>query len=299
MRENNLRYLLGPMRVPFLILSPACVLLGVASAFFANGSLYALDVILVFIGGLAAHISVNALNEYYDFKSGLDLKTRRTPFSGGSGTLPARPEMATSAFVIGLVGLGLAGLIGIYFVAIQGWGLLPLGLLGLVVIYIYTTWLTRIPILCLVAPGLGFGTIIVMGSQFALSGSYTWTSFVASLVPFFLVNNLLLLNQFPDVEADQSIGRRHYPIIAGRKVSSYIYTAFLAGSYLTIIVGVIFKILPVGCLLGLLTITLAVPSARGAMRNDNDMQKLAPSMAQNVLINLLTPVLVAIGLFIR
>ncbi len=299
MKENNFRYLLGPMRLPFLILAPACVLLGVASAFFANGSLHALDVILVFIGGLAAHISVNALNEYFDFKSGLDMKTRRTPFSGGSGTLPARPEMANSALVIGLVSLGLVGLIGIYFVAVRGWGLLPLGLLGLVVIYIYTTWLTRVPILCLVAPGLGFGTLMVMGTQFALNGSYTWTSFVVSWVPFFLVSNLLLLNQFPDVEADQSIGRRHYPIIAGRKVSSYIYTAFLAGTYLAIILGVIFKILPVWCLLGLLTMALGIPSARGAMRNADDMQKLAPSMAQNVLINLLTPVLVAIGLFIR
>lgn len=299
MKENNLKYLLGPMRVPFLILAPACVLLGVASAFFANATLRVFDVILVFLGGLAAHISVNALNEYFDFKSGLDLKTQRTPFSGGSGTLPAKPEMAGSALVIGLVSLALAGLIGIYFVIVQGWGLLPLGLLGLVVIYFYTIWLTRFPLLCLVAPGLGFGTLMVMGSHFALSGSYSLASFVASLVPFFLVSNLLLLNQFPDVEADQSIGRKSFPIIAGRKASSYIYTAFMAGAYLTILLGVIFNALPLWSLLGLLTLPLAVPAALGAMRHADDLQKLAPSMGQNVLINILTPVLVAVGLFIR
>lgn len=299
MKENNLKYLLGPMRVPFLILAPACVLLGVASAFFANATLRVFDVILVFLGGLAAHISVNALNEYFDFKSGLDLKTQRTPFSGGSGTLPAKPEMAGSALVIGLVSLALAGLIGIYFVIVQGWGLLPLGLLGLVVIYFYTIWLTRFPLLCLVAPGLGFGTLMVMGSHFALSGSYSLASFVASLVPFFLVSNLLLLNQFPDVEADQSIGRKSFPIIAGRKASSYIYTAFMAGAYLTILLGVIFNALPLWSLLGLLTLPLAVPAALGAMRYADDLQKLAPSMGQNVLINILTPVLVAVGLFIR
>ena len=299
MKENNLKYLLGPMRVPFLILAPACVLLGVASAFFANATLRVFDVILVFLGGLAAHISVNALNEYFDFKSGLDLKTQRTPFSGGSGTLPAKPEMAGSALVIGLVILALAGLIGIYFVIVQGWGLLPLGLLGLVVIYFYTIWLTRFPLLCLVAPGLGFGTLMVMGSHFALSGSYSLASFVASLVPFFLVSNLLLLNQFPDVEADQSIGRKSFPIIAGRKASSYIYTAFMAGAYLTILLGVIFNALPLWSLLGLLTLPLAVPAALGAMHHADDLQKLAPSMGQNVLINILTPVLVAVGLFIR
>jgi 1,4-dihydroxy-2-naphthoate octaprenyltransferase len=299
MKVYNLKYLLGPMRVPFLILAPACVLLGVATAFFANGTLRAINVLFVLIGGVAAHISVNALNEYFDFKSGLDLKTQRTPFSGGSGTLPAKPEMAGSALVIGLVSLALAGVIGIYFVIVQGWGLLPLGLLGLVVIYFYTIWLTRIPLLCLVAPGLGFGTLMVMGSHFALSGSYTLASFVASLVPFFLVSNLLLLNQFPDVEADQSIGRRHFPIIAGRKASSYIYTAFMAGAYLTIVLGVIFKALPLWSLLGLLTLPLAVPAVLGAVRHADDVRKLAPSMGQNVMINILTPVLVAVGLFIR
>jgi len=299
MKTNDLKYLLGPMRVPFLILAPACVLLGVATAFFASGMFHPWYAILAFIGGIAAHISVNALNEYFDFKSGLDLKTQRTPFSGGSGTLPAKPEMAHTALIIGLVSLAVAGLIGLYFTAVQGWGLLPLGLLGLVVIYVYTIWLTRLPILCLVAPGLGFGTLMVMGSHFAQNGSYTLASFVASLVPFFLVSNLLLLNQFPDVEADQSIGRKHFPIIAGRKVSSYIYTAFNAAAYLAILLGVIFKVLPVWSLLGLLTLVLAAPASLGAIRNANDLPKLAPAMGQNVLINILTPVLVAIGLFIR
>ena len=37
----------------------------------------------------------------------------------------------------------------------------------------------------------------------------------------FLVNNLLLLNQFPDVQADQSIGRRHFPLVAGRRAAQW------------------------------------------------------------------------------
>jgi 1,4-dihydroxy-2-naphthoate octaprenyltransferase len=34
--------------------------------------------IIILIGALSAHISVNMLNEYYDFKSGLDLKINKT-----------------------------------------------------------------------------------------------------------------------------------------------------------------------------------------------------------------------------
>jgi hypothetical protein len=55
-------------------------------------------VLLIFIGALFAHISVNTLNEYFDFKSGLDLTANKTPFSGGSGALPNTPDVAGVSF---------------------------------------------------------------------------------------------------------------------------------------------------------------------------------------------------------
>ena len=75
-----------------------------------------------------------------------------------------------------------------------------LGLAGLLLVFGYTIWFTRDPYLCLIAPGLGFGPFMVMGTHFVLTGNYAWTAFIASLIPFFLVSNLLLLNQFPDVD---------------------------------------------------------------------------------------------------
>jgi 1,4-dihydroxy-2-naphthoate polyprenyltransferase len=290
--------LTGPMRMPFLVLAPVCVFLGLGSAIWSNGSYSPWYSILALFGAVAAHISVNALNEYFDFKSGLDLKTTRTPFSGGSGTLPAFPAHSKTAWLIGLIAMGIAGLIGVYFLTVWGLGLLPLGLLGLVVIFTYTIWLTRSPLMCLVAPGLGFGTLMVMGTHFVLTGSYSWTAFTASLVPFFLVSNLLLLNQFPDVEPDASIGRRHYPITLGRKKSAVIYIVFLLLTYLSIAVGAAAGILPPFTLLGLLTLFIAVPTALNVYRNANELPKLIPAMGMNVILNLVTPVLVAIGFLI-
>ncbi|HMD90764.1 MAG TPA: prenyltransferase [Anaerolineaceae bacterium] len=201
---NKASYILGPMRVPFLILAPACVFLGYASAVWTNSrTVNWLNVMLVVIGAISAHISVNALNEYFDFKSGLDFKTNRTPFSGGSGTLPAAPEKSGYALATGLVSLAVTALIGLYFVLTRGLGLAPVGLLGLVIILAYTPRFNRSPLLCLIAPGIGFGTCMILGTVYVLDGRYNWTAFFASLVPFFLVSNLLLLNQFPDVEADR------------------------------------------------------------------------------------------------
>ena len=121
---------------------------------------------------------------------------------------------------------------------------------------------------------------------------------MASLVPFFLVSDLLLLNQFPDVDADQSVGRRHLPIIIGRRGSSVIYGVFLLLAYLSIIAGVYSTCLPVTTLLGLGTIILAVPASVGAYRYSEDIKKLKPYMGLNVAISVITPALVAIGVLV-
>ena len=290
--------ILGPMRLPFLVLPPVCVLLGTATAVWSGADINPIHLVLAFIGGLSAHISVNALNEYFDFKSGLDFKTKPTPFSGGSGTLPTSPELAHVALMTGLASLLATGIIGVYFLVVRGWGLLPLGLLGLAVVVIYTPGLTKEPLLCLVAPGLGFGTCMVMGTDFVLTGSYSATAFVSSLVPFFLVSDLLLLNQFPDIEADRSVGRRHLVIVKGTKTAVRVYGAFLACAYGAVILGCVLSLLPYQSLLALATIPIAVVTVRGVVRHADDIPNLIPYMARNVLLNILTPTLLSAGLFL-
>ena len=292
------RHLLGPMRLPFLVLPPACVLLGTGTAVWTRCAINPVYLIFAFLGAVAAHIGVNALNEYFDFRSGLDFRTQRTPFSGGSGALPERPEMERVALAIGLVGLAVTALIGLYFVIIWGWAILPLGLLGLVLIVAYTPWFTRSVLLCLLAPGLGFGILMVMGTDFVLTGNYSWTSFVASLVPTFLVSNLLLLNQFPDAQADQSVGRRHLSIVAGKRTSSTVYGLLLLLAYATIVAGVALDLLPLASLLGLLTLLAAIPTAVGVFRTAEEVEGLIPYLGVNVLITVATPVLAALGLLI-
>jgi 1,4-dihydroxy-2-naphthoate octaprenyltransferase len=294
---SKLKGLLGPMRPPFLLLTPACVLLGLATACWRMGRVSAPYFIIALIGAVSAHISVNALNEFFDFRSGLDARTQRTPFSGGSGTLPAQPELARSALFTALIALAVTALVGLYFLWVRGWPLLPLGVLGILVIVAYTPWFTHHPFLCLIAPGLGFGPLMVGGTDFVLTGEYSWAAFLASLVPFFLVSDLLLLNQFPDVEPDRSVGRRHLPVLIGRRASSLVYGAFLLLAYLSIGLAVFLGYLPNGTLLGVLTLVLAVRAMLGAYRHAEEVAGLLPYLGLNVLINLVTPVLMALGLF--
>jgi 1,4-dihydroxy-2-naphthoate octaprenyltransferase len=295
---KEIKFLLDPMRLPFLVLTPACVVLGLGTAIWTQGVINWFDFVLVMIGAVAAHISVNTFNEYFDFKSGLDAKTRGTPFSGGSGRLQKNPELEKPAYIMSWGFLALVGLIGIYLSLKVGLALIPLGLLGLMLIYFYTEWITRYPLFCLIAPGLGFGTLMVMGTDYVLTGSYSWTAFVASLIPFFLVSNLLLLNQFPDAEVDQEVGRKHYPIQIGKTRSSRIYLAFLILPFVAIALGVVFDSFPLSGLLGLLGLVLVVPIFRGVLTHAENTEELIPVLGQNVLVNIVTPALLAVGLMI-
>ena len=293
----------GPALVPFLLLTPACMALGVACCWWltrqAGGALAWPDALLAVLGALAAHVSVNALNEYVDFKSGLDALTQRTPFSGGSGVLPARPELAQTALWMGCVSLALAMMAGLYFLWHQPGvlpALMPIGLVGALLVVAYTPWVTRHPWLCLMAPGLGFGPLMMLGASAVLLGHWGQEVAVMSLLPFGLVNNLLLLNQFPDVDADRRVGRLTLPMLLGKAGCWPVLMAQYGLAYGAVLLAVLWLGLPRAALLGLLTLPLALQVVRGARLHADDTPALLPFMGMNVVVNLLTPVLVAAGL---
>jgi len=285
-------------RPQFLLLTPVCVLVGAGVAVYQTSSLNVLHFLLAFLGALLAHVSVNVLNDYFDFKSGVDLKTKRTPFSGGSGILPAGLLKPRQAYLMGMVSLAGVVAIGGYFIYKYPLAILPLGLVGVVVVYFYTTHITKDPILCAVAPGLGFGPLMVLGTYVAQTGEYTLAAGIASLIPGFLVSNLLLLNQFPDVEADKVASRRHLPITVGRRLSARVYVALLGLTYLALILAVSFELLPLTALLGLLTLPLAIKAARGVLQNYDNIEGLIPFMGGNILVTLLTPLLTGVGVLL-
>jgi 1,4-dihydroxy-2-naphthoate octaprenyltransferase len=175
-----------------------------------------------------------------------------------------------------------------------GWARLP----GVIVIVLYTRWLTRDPLLCLLAPGIGFGPCMVMGVDFVMTGTYGAAAFAASLTPLFLVSNLLLINQFPDIVPDAGVGRRHLMIVYGKRAGVIIYGVFLAGSYLSVVVAWLAGWFPAPALAALLTAPLAVHTAAGvAKHHDSGPASLLPYMGRNVVITLATPALLAAGLF--
>ncbi|MGA9855607.1 MAG: prenyltransferase [Gammaproteobacteria bacterium] len=292
---NPLVSVLKSSRANFLTLPPVCVFLGTTIAYTLTGHLRILDVLLVLLGALMAHASVNLLNEYQDFTSGLDAITVKTPFSGGSGALQAHPEAASMTLTAAVFSFVITAAVGIYFLYVHGLALLLLGLLGLLIIGVYTNWITHYPLLCLIAPGLGFGPLMVMGTSYVLMDHYSWAAFLASLTPLFLVSELLLINQFPDVEADKQVGRRHFPITLGRGPSARIYVAFLLLAFVPIAVGAGIGLFPRMTLLGLIPLLAALPLAYQVLRKAEKPRELTPFLGMNVAVIMSTIILFGVG----
>jgi len=279
-------------RPHFLLLSVVLVLLGTCIAWY-EGAFHLGYALLAFVGLLLAHISVNVLNDYFDYRSGVDLETKRTPFSGGSGILPSALLRPRQVFWFGVVSFLLALPIGIYFVMTRGWLLLPLLLVGAVCILLYTPFILkwRWPEW---APGAGMGTLPVLGAYFVQTATYTLPAIVASIPSGILVHNLLFLNEFPDVEADSKAGRKTLPITMGRAKASRLYSVLTVVIYLWIIGGVVARQMPVLSLIGLLTLPLAIRAIQGALKYQ-EVSKLVPALSNNVLVVLLTQLLLGIG----
>ena len=222
-----------------------------------------------------------------------------TPFSGGSGVLPANPSLAPVAWAMGWGALLFTVLTGLYFVVSRPgllWDLAPLGLVGVAVVVSYTPWLTRHPWLCLMAPGLGFGPLMLLGTEVVLTGAMSWQGLALSVLPFCLANNLLLLNQFPDVEADQSVGRRTLPVLLGRLGSVPVLGLQYGLAFGAVLLGLALGWWPAATGLAVLGLPLAVSAWQRAQAHADDLPGLQPAMALNVAVNLITPVLAALGL---
>jgi 1,4-dihydroxy-2-naphthoate octaprenyltransferase len=107
---------------------------------------------------------------------------------------------------------------------------------------------------------------------------------------------LLLLNQFPDLEADQNAGRYHFPILIGRKKISLDLCRFFSNRlYAVVYLCLLFFFTDIQ-FIGLLSLTLAIPAARISLQYTDDMERLKPALALNVAVTLSTPVLVAAGI---
>lgn len=270
------------------------MLAGLAAAFYAHRAFLPIDAALVMVGALLTHASVNAFNNYFDYRSKIDVKTPKTPFSGGVDILVKGMMKPSEALTVCLSTLICAALIGVYFLVRLFNVLLPLIVYGAIIIVFYTPVLSRVPALSEIVAGSGFG-LMGLGVYVTQTGLIDAAG-IAILIPItILVALLLFLNEFPDAEVDRIAGRRHIVILLGKKGSAWLYVAGEVSTYASIILAVAVGAAPLPVLISLFSLPIAYKAGRLTLKNYNRTSDLVPAMGSNVLFILSTITLMACG----
>jgi 1,4-dihydroxy-2-naphthoate octaprenyltransferase len=281
------------IRVRFLLASIIAVSVGMALHWSQNGSIDYLDLILTFAGVMALHASVDLLNDYWDFKRGIDTKTTRTKMSGGTGVLPEGLLKPSSVYRAGVAFLIIGSLIGSYFVMTHG--ILIAIILGFAILSIYF-YSTKI-----VDSGLGEffvavkGSMIVIGTFFIQSGEVNIESILAGIVIGTLSSLVLFIASFPDHDADKSKGRKTLVIVVGKKKAIKLFWIFPLISYVVILIGVSVSLFPVLSLITFLSFPLIIKSGLGLQKNYDAVDELVPFMSSTLKFSRITGVLFALS----
>ena len=284
------------IRVRFLLASVIAVLVGLALNWSQNGSIEFFDAFLTFAGVMALHASVDLLNDYWDFKRGIDTKTTRTKMSGGTGVLPEGLLKPSSVYRAGVFFLVLGALIGSYFVIT--YGILIAIILGFAILSIYF-YSTKI-----VDSGLGEffvavkGSMIVIGTFYIQSGEVNIESILAGIVIGTLSSLVLFIASFPDHDADKSKGRKTLVITVGKEKARKLFWIFPLFAYGVIVIGVVLNYLPVFTLISLMSFPLIIKSGIGVQKNYDSVENLVPYMSSTLKFSRLTGILFVISFLI-
>jgi 1,4-dihydroxy-2-naphthoate octaprenyltransferase len=203
------------------------------------------------------HTAANLWNDYYDFKGVVD----REGGGVGSGVLVAGEMTPARCFRGASVCAALAGLAGLWLASQVGWGLLGLGLAGLVGAFAYSAGplSPKHRALGEVWVFLMMGVGMTLGGHMAQTGRFSWGA-VASGIPAALLMTLILYtNNLRDLRSDRDAGLRTLPMLFKPIEAKALAAVFLVIPYLLTGLMAATRQLPMATQLSFLTIPLAVP----------------------------------------
>ncbi len=242
------------------------VLVGSAAA--ASIGRFHLGLFLVtLVAAVAIHAATNLVNDYYDHLRGVDTATSLGP----SGVIQKGLLRPRTVLVGALVLFVVGSVLGLGLVAVAGWPILVIGLLSVLAGYAYTGGPLPLGYL-----GLGdfvvlvfMGPVIVLGAYFVQARTLSAAAVWAALPMAALVTAILVVNNLRDREDDRRHGKRTLATMLGPAGTRAEYGLLLLGAYTSILVGVLFRVLPGLALMAAFTLPQAV-SAWRIVRDETD-----------------------------
>jgi 1,4-dihydroxy-2-naphthoate octaprenyltransferase len=247
-------------------------------------------------GVILLHASVDLLNDYSDYKRGIDTITKRTKFSGGTGVLPEGLLKPSTVYYAGIICLILGSFAGVYFVMLHGW--IIAAILGFAVLSIYF-YSTKI-----VDSGLGEifvgikGSMIVLGTMFIQTEQILSTNILAGIIAGTLSAFVLFITSFPDHDADKQKGRKTLVIVLGKVQAANLYVVFPCIAYGLVMLGIVLNLLPVHSAMVFTTMPLVFQASKKIKSSLDDIIQFTKIMKTTVMYSRITGALFVISIII-
>ena len=222
------------LRAPFFAASAMLVVVGSAAAWRFGAPRDWAAFAFALVGVVALHAGANLANDYFDHVTGSDAANPcHNAFSGGSrviqeGLIPARKILAAS-WMSFVVAAGCAA----YLEAVRGgWEIPVLGCAGLALGFFYTAP-PRLSYLGLgeAAVFLAFGPLTTGGAYFVQAGRLEWAGFSCGVPVGLFVAAILVVNEFPDFDADKAAGKKTLIVRLGLGRGLFLCGAIYAAAY--------------------------------------------------------------------
>ena len=214
------------------------------------------------VGAVALHVGTNVTNEIYDVRKGVDtIVSPRASHAIVKGRITDR-----AAYRFAIAAFGVAFLMGLILTSARGWPIVALGIAGIVGGYTYTAPPFQykfgpigIPLVFLL-----MGPLMVIGTFYAVSGSFDARAVAVSIPVGLLVAAILHGNEWRDISEDARAGAKTFSVQAGRSAAHWLYVALVVGAYLALSAGVVVGLLPTWTLLAMLSLPLLVRQIRSS-----------------------------------
>jgi 1,4-dihydroxy-2-naphthoate octaprenyltransferase len=105
---------------------------------------------------------------------------------------------------------------------------------------------------------LSFGVGMTLGSYYVQVKEFSWVPMLLSVPIGMLIIAILHSNNIRDMKFDRTFGVKTIPILIGESASKYMYDVLILGAYASIILFVVFGLLPWPALLNLVTLPAAL-----------------------------------------
>jgi len=301
--KRKIKHWIMELRAPFLTATIIPILLGTSIAWAKTGIFDPWLFLLTFLAGIFLHLGTNVINDYFDYKSGNDEINREfvRPFSGGSRMIQlgllTPSEVLSGAIFFFILGIS----IGLYLVWLRGWIILLLGIIGVVSGLFYTSYPFSWASLGVgeTLVGVNFGVLMSLGAYYVQTQSTAIEPLVASIPVALLITAVLYVNEFPDYNADKTVGKSTLVVRLGREKATWGYLILMATTYISILLGVLNGLMPIFSLMGIITLPLAIKAIKCVLKYHSSSFDLVPANALTITCHALIGSILFLGYIIE